>query len=121
MSTQLFITRSNNGYPTSGSLTCYRFSDTNQQFELAANTVTTITAPTGTTTQLAALFSYTPDASVWVLPAATPTLVLPTTTVTFIGSVLNPIMREVYAGQSIQLLTSQANVFVSVSFYEIIK
>lgn len=123
MTTQYLLSRDIAGYPTTGEQTGTKFTDTAQYFTLTASTVENVTVPrTGATRMLAKfkVVSLTQNAVVWVLPAASPTLTLPTGTVTATTATMNPSAREVVAGQSLQLLTSQADVSVSIEYYEIL-
>lgn len=122
MPTPLMITRDIGGYPTTGEESCRRFSGIGQYFTLTASTVKSVTVPSNGGSRMMAHFSYgidTGNANVWVLPAASPTLTLPNGTVTSTLAELSPVNREVVAGQVLQLLTSQANISVSITYYEI--
>ena len=81
----------------------------------------TITVPDedmGGLKKLIARFSFTPTASVYVLPAASPVLALPVSdTAVATLSELNPRFRSVEKGQTLQLITPDANVYVSISYY----
>lgn len=128
MATQFLLTRDIAGYPTTGEQTCTRFTDTAQYFTLTGSTVEDVTVPSVTSPhgrpgRLIAKFklvSLTENAVVWVLPSDSPVLTLPTGTVTATTAEMNPSCREVTAGQSLQLLTSQADVSVSITYYEIL-
>jgi hypothetical protein len=124
----LNIVRDINGYPLNSDDAALAFAPLAQYVLLVANTVTTVTVPQnpsptfGGRKMLAKFVFGNPSGAlsqVWVLPAATPTLTLPTTTVTETLSVLSPAAREVLPGQVLQLLTSQANIVVSISYYAI--
>lgn len=123
MATQLLLTRDVAGYPTTGSETSRKFSDTAQYFTLTASTVTNVTVPSGSSRRMMAHFSYASDTTphvVFVQPSSAPALTLPTGTVAATTAELNPSAREVVAGQGLQFLTAQADVSVSITYYEIL-
>ena len=123
MTTQLLITRDIGGYATTGKESSRKFTDTAHYFTMAANTIKTVVVPAGDARRLMAKFSYgidTGNANVWVSPVATPTLTLPNGTVTRTLADLSPGAREVSSGQTLQLLTSQAGISVSITYYEIL-
>lgn len=123
MATQFLLTRDVAGYPTTGSQTSHKFSDTAQYFSLTASTVKNVTVPVGKGRRFMAKFSYaslTTPPAVWVQPSASPALTLPTGTVTDTTAELNPSAREVVAGQELQFITAQADVSVSITYYEIL-
>ena len=123
----LSISKDINGLVTTGEESCRAFTDVAHRFILSANTVEVVTVPQNPTPtfggrKMMAHFEFaiaTGNPVVWVLPAASPTLTLPDGTVTLTISELNPGPREVIAGQTLQLLTSQADVNVSITYYVI--
>ena len=126
----LTTTRDINGYQTTGSQSGRRFSDLTQYFELSATpaTVTSVTVPPnpnptfGGSRMLACFEFYDPAGNVpgvWILPAATPTLGLPSGTVTVGTQELNPQNREVNPGQVLQFISSAASVQISIAYYAI--
>jgi hypothetical protein len=122
MATPLSISRDINGFQTTGSESCRKFSDLAQFFTLTASTVKTVTVPLNNSSKMMAHFTFSSDttpANVWVLPAASPVLALPTGTVTLTTAELNPGQREVVGGQVLQLLTGQAGISVSITYYAI--
>lgn len=76
----------------------------NQYFTLTASTVKTVTVPNSSARNYVAFFKYTPGTDVWMLPAATPTLTLPTGTVTETLAVLRPETALVIPGQTLQFI-----------------
>lgn len=123
MTTPLIITRDINGYPTTGSETGHPSSDTAQYFTMTANTIKTVVVPnSGDTRRMLAVFTYGIDTGnpvVWVQPTATPTLALPTGTVAATTAAMNPRAVEVSIGQTLQILTDQAGVRVSIVYYRL--
>ena len=128
MSTPLKLIRDQNNQPIFSSEIGLQFSDINQYFLLTANVVTNVTVPANNSpsfgsNKMVAIIRYGNPASgmcnVWVLPAASPVLALPTGTVTATTAILSPGAREVVPGQVLQFLTSQANIVVSISYYAI--
>ena len=123
MTTPLIITRDINGYPTTGSETGHPASDTAQYFTLTANTIKTVIVPnSGDTRRMLAMFTFgieTGNPVVWVQTSATPTLTLPSGTVTLTTAELNPRALEVSIGQTLQILTAEAGVTVSIVYYRL--
>jgi len=120
MSQPLSIIRDINGYPTTGEFQCLVFTNTAQYFTLTANSVTTVTVPAGNYSRLMANIKAAvaaEDPLVWVLPAASPTLTLPSGTVAATLAELNPGCKVVVPGQVLQFLTSQTGVNVSITYY----
>ena len=117
----LKITRDVQGFPTSGTQMILAFPESTQTVKLTHNTVKSLTVPTLGSPNLAVLFTFTTADSLLVSPYASPTLVLPTGTVTLDVSelILNGSGREVKAGQTLQLLAPDADTFVTLSYYEI--
>lgn len=111
--TMLALTRDVSGAVSYG----LQFSDSNMLLTLAANTETTITAPTSSS-RYAAVFSYEPGTKVWVAMGATP-IVLPTNTPANTLAQLNPQVREVAPGATLRFMTSDTSAQVGVSFYEL--
>jgi len=108
-----YITQENNGLP---------FSLENQYFTLTVSTVKSVTVPSGNTKSYTAYFEYSDGADVWVLPASSPTLTAPSGTVTATLAQLNPKVRTVLPGQSIQILYANTDsgvttVSVGISYY----
>lgn len=101
MSTKLSLTRDINGYNAFGimpTLDIYAGS-------LAASTEQHFVVPSNNQYWLA-IFTYSPGANIWVDFVGTATV--PTTTVTTVNSVLNPSGRQVKAGSTISLITSDS-------------
>lgn len=121
MTTQYSITRDVNSYPSTGSFTCMLASDTAYQVILTANTVASVVVPSaGNANRLMAKITYaiaTGNPVVWCRPGASGTLVLPTTTATATTDVLNPSAIEVKVGQTLQFLTAQSAVNMSIAYY----
>src|ERR1700678_4391343 len=119
---QFDTTRDINNVPGT-TLSCYKFSDSNQDCTLTAGDITTVVVPANLPSkQYVAIFTYTNGADVFVLPSATPTLTLPTGTVRTTTAQFRPKMRLVSPGQTLQLLYSNASsnvttVSVSISYY----
>lgn len=118
MALPLQITRDNQGYMTSGGQTCRDFATYIQRFELTATDVFTIDVPTSQGPKLIAYFSFNKAADVFVQPGASPTLTFPDGTADTNPSELNPIARIVYSGQVLQFLTGDADVYVTISYFE---
>lgn len=111
------------------------FSPTNHQFLLAADVITSVTVPSLLTSNpvftsgyIAAEFTYRfndlataqgAEPDVWVLPDAAPAVTQPTVAgvVTLTQSELNPRIRPLQMGQTLQFLTSQAGVVVGISYF----
>lgn len=121
MTTQYSITRDINSYPSTGSFTCMLPTDTAYQTIHTANTVTTVVVPSvSNTNRLMAKITYaiaTGNPVVWCRPSNSGTLVLPTTTPTATIDVLNPSAIEVKVGQTLQFLTAQTAVNMSIAYY----
>jgi hypothetical protein len=121
MTTQYAITRDNNSYPSTGSFTCMIPTDTAYQVILTANTVQTIVVPSiPNGSRVMAKFSYaiaTGNPVVWARPNGVTVFALPTTSATATSDVLNPVAWELKEGATIQLLTAQTGVNVSISYY----
>lgn len=123
----LSISKDINGVVTTGNESCRSFTDVAHRFILTANVVTVVTVPQNPTPtfggkKMMAHFEFdiaTGNPVVWVLPAATPLLTLPNNVVTLTISELNPGPREVIGGQTIQLLTAETGVNVSITYYVI--
>lgn len=124
----LSISKDINGLVTTGDESCRSFSDVVQSIILTANTIHTFTVPQNPTPtfggkKMMAHFEFaiaTGNPVVWVLPSATPTLTLPTTSAAAAANAeLNPGPREVVAGQTIQLLTAETAVNVCITYYVI--
>lgn len=123
MTTALKTQRDLNGNPTTGFNSGNIPSDTCQFFTLTANVVTTVTVPSPTfNSKLFARFTFgvaTGNVMVWVLPASAPTLALPSGTVTATIAELNPLPMIVNPGQTLQFLTSESGVAVSIVYFEV--
>jgi hypothetical protein len=120
MAQPLSIVRDINGYPTTGVFQCLSFTDTAQYFTLTANTIKVVTVPVGNYQRLMANIKVeieTGNPVVWVLPAASPTLTLPSGTVTLTLAEVNPGAKLVLPGQTLQFLTDQTGVSVSITYY----
>lgn len=120
--TQFAIIRSVNSSDQTTATCTRRFSNLNTRILLAANVVSTITVPadiSNNSSLIVAYFKFYPNnIPVYVLPAASPVLALPALGVQDESlSELNPDGRIVAPGQSIQLLTPTAGVYVSISYY----
>lgn len=107
------------------------FTPTNQQFLLAPNVITTAIVPTVITSNqiryIVAEFTYRFNSSataegaepdVWVLPDASPAVTAPTIAGVVVDtqSELNPTIRPVNIGQTLQFLTTQTGVVVCISY-----
>ena len=108
----LLITRDATGIPAWG----LDFTSDAYNVTLAANTEKTITVPSSNTKGYLAVFSYQPGSSVWVSNA---TITLPTGTVAQSVSQLNPGPKNVAAGSTIYLKTSDTSTQVGVALYEL--
>lgn len=122
--TQMIQTRDMNGNVVT-SLGARAFSVNNFFFTLTADTVKTVTVPATLRGDLfIACFTYSDvTADVWVLPASTPTLALPSGTVTATLAELRPSQRLVVPGQVIQMRYGATNptggaVSVGISFLQ---
>ena len=83
------------------------FSVQNTFITLTLDNVSTVTVPSGPALSYTAFFKYSSSKNVWVLPASTPTLTLPTSTSASTLAQLNPQVRSnLTPGQTIQFLWS---------------
>lgn len=107
------------------------FTPTNQQFLLAPNVITTVVVPSVITSNeiryIVADFTYRfnsaataqgAEPDVWVLPDTAPAVTAPTVAGVVVDtqSELNPTIRPVNIGQTLQFLTTQAGVVVGISY-----
>jgi hypothetical protein len=119
MSTPLHIMRDINGQLTSGTLTGLDFPTYTQTALLTADTVKTFTVPQASNGKMIAYFGVSKAADLFVKSGSATTLVVPTGTVTLDTSELNPSPRIVYAGQTIQFLSPQADTYLTVTYYDV--
>ena len=119
MATPLHIMKDINGYMTSGTLTGLDFPTYTQTALLTANTLKTFTVPVSSSGKMIAYFGVAKSADLFVKSGSATTLVVPTGTVTLDTSELNPSPRIVYAGQTIQFLSPQANTYLTVTYYDV--
>lgn len=117
MALPLYIVRDTQSIGTNGSQMARNFSNTITRFELTANSVFSTTVPADQGPKLVAYFSFNKAADVFVQPGSSPTLAFPTGTADNDPSELNPIGRIVEAGETLQFLTSSADVFVTISYF----
>lgn len=115
------ITRDIQGYPSSGTQMGKHFSEFTQSFLLTATTVLPVTVPLTATAKMVMYINFSYGATVLISPAASPTLIEPTGTVTLGISeiVLNGSARNVIGGQALQFLTADTGVYVTLSYYSI--
>ncbi len=120
--TSLSIVRDINGYPQTQANDARAFSSANQDFTLTASSITTVTVPSFPNANIGVLayFYFTPNKEVYVLPAAAPTLTVASGTVRETLATINPLTRPVVQGQSIQFLTADTGVTVSISYYAVL-
>lgn len=110
---QFALTRDINGVPAYG----LNFNSTNNsQFKLAANTAVTLTVPTDYAIY-EVVFQFEPGTKVWVSNSSatinSPSSSTPASTTAH----LNPTVREVVQGSTLQFVTSDTSAEVGVSFY----
>jgi len=117
MALPLFIARDTQSIGTNGSQMIRNFSNNITRFEMTANVVFSTTVPTDQGAKLVAYFNFNKAADVFVQPGSSPVLAYPTGTEDHDPSELNPIGRIVTAGETLQFLTSTANVFVTISYF----
>lgn len=113
--TKLIITRDVNGYPAYG----LPFTTDNYQMKLSANTVESLTVPSINGSPLAAIFSFEPGAKVWVGRNPAAPIAAPSGAAASTVAQLNPPMRNVEAGDTLEFVTSDTTAEVGVSFYEL--
>ena len=120
--TSLSVIRDINGYAQTQSNDARAFSSANQDFTLTASSITTITVPFFPNPNIGVLayFYFTPDTETYVLPAAAPTLTVASGTVRETLATINPLARAVTQGQTLQFLTSDMGVTVSISYFAVL-
>lgn len=112
---KLIITRDVNGYPAYG----LPFTEDNVQMKLTQNSVESVTVPPINGKPLAAIFSFEAGSKVWVgLNPASP-IAAPSGASASTVAQLNPPMRNVTEGDTIELVTSDSTAEVGISFYEL--
>lgn len=116
--TQFYITRDVQGQFTSGSKMCHPFSNNIEWIALTANTPASFTVPGVSTDFIVLEFSYSAGANVLVQPSASPTLAVPGSTPAAVVFELNPAIRQVRGGTVMQFLTTQSNMFLTVSMMQ---
>ncbi len=110
-STKFILTRDINGYNGFG----LPFAFDNYQTTLAANVAQTITVPSNFGTWIA-IFSFSPGTNVWV--ANNDTAEIPGASFASSLSQLNPVAREVHAGDVLSFITAEStNPYVNVALY----
>lgn len=119
--TSLSIVRDINGYPQTQMDDARAFSSANQDFTLTANAITTVTVPSFPNANIGVLayFYFTSNTEVYVLPAAAPTLTAASGTVRETLATINPLVRPVEQGQTLQFLTANTGVTVSIAYYAV--
>lgn len=123
MATKYLLSRDVAGYPTTGEQTSVPFSNTGAYFQLTPGVPTNVTVPPTFSTNVLARFSYgngIENPVVFVKNGASPVISFPSTSVQESDIEINPSARQVKSGDVIQFLSSQTNISVSVSFYEIL-
>lgn len=110
---KLTITRDTSGAIAYG----LPFTTDNYQMKLSASTVKEVTAPTKYA-KMSAVFSYESGSSVWVARNPASNISAPSGNPVATVAQMNPPMREVYSGDTIQFVTSNTTAEVGVSFYE---
>jgi hypothetical protein len=113
---KFIITRDINGYPGAG----LPFTTDNVKNELVADTPKSVTVPSINDSPLVAVFGIEPGSKIWVAlnPSST---IAPPSAGEFVASEaqLNPLVRNVFAGDILQFVTSDTSAEISVSFYEL--
>jgi hypothetical protein len=115
---QFYITRDFQGEYTSGSKMCHSFSNDIEWLSLVAGTVQSFTVPGLKTDYVVLEFSYSNGTNVLVQPSASPTLAEPVTSPLAVPFELNPAMRQVRGGTTIQLLALGADALVTISMMQ---
>jgi hypothetical protein len=131
MTVQAFVVRNSGGDYNSQSNNSWQFSDLIPNFLLTQNVPYTVTIPTpstavyaggGSAKKLLAFFSFSQGANVFLKPDTVSVIAFPTGVQVNGNTELNPQLyggREVFAGQSIQLLTADIGVYGTIRLYSI--
>lgn len=110
---QFALTRDINGYVAYG----LAFnSSNNSQFKLSANSAVTLTVPTDYNIY-EVVFQFEPGTKVWVSNSSDTINPPSSSTPTSTTAQLNPTVREVAQGSTLQFITSDTSSEVGVSFY----
>jgi len=110
MTTKFALSRDINGYNGFG----LKFSDDKFGVQLAAGVAQSITVPTQAAKYIA-IFAYQPGGNVYV--ALNDTAAVYTGTAASVNSEFNPVAREVSSGDTLSLITDDAQARVGVTFY----
>lgn len=115
------IQRDNQGFPSTGSQMVRRPSQIVQNVELTASTHKTVTVPLDSNSVMVAYFAFTSGADVFWEPDTIGTIALPTGTLTTGTTELltNGCGRIVTGGSSIQFITAESNVYLSIAYYSV--
>lgn len=124
MLTKLTIQNDIQGKITTGSETVLLPSSSIHRLLLTQNVVADVLVPTtfntGSQVHVMAQFSFTPGKTVYVQVGDTPTLTLPVNdTEVLAQGEINPRSRLIELGDTVQLITPDTGVYVSIAYYAI--